>query len=82
MFTTLVDSSNVSIYLYHDEDAANVKITESGVTYGAENTSTYYNSTNCRLVSNTTPPEDWIGSKYVYDSSNNTYIPNPNFVTT
>ena len=77
MFTTLIDSSNVSIHLFHDADAANVIITTNGVTFGEQNVSTHYNSTNCSLVANTAPPEDWIGSKYLYE--NGAYVANPNF---
>jgi hypothetical protein len=77
MFTTLIDSANVSIHLYHDEDASKVVISADGVKFGEEQVSTYYNSTNCSLVQNTTPPEDWIGSKYLYE--NGAYVANPNF---
>jgi hypothetical protein len=80
MFTTLIDSANVSIHLFHDADAANVVITANGVTFGEQNVSFVYNSTNCSLAANTVPPADWIGSKYLYESANNTYIANPNFV--
>jgi thiamine pyrophosphokinase len=36
------------------------------------------NSTNATLVENVTPPEDWVGCKYLYD--NGTWTVNPNWI--
>jgi hypothetical protein len=36
------------------------------------------NSTNATMVEDVTPPQDWIGGKYLYD--NGTWTPNPKWV--
>ena len=74
---TILDSNNVSVYMYNDENAGAVEITAEDVKFHGDITDTLLNSSNCKLVNvGDTAPEDWIGRRYVYD--NGVWSPNPN----
>jgi hypothetical protein len=75
MKTLIENSTKQSKYVW-DDDAV--------VTLGEEMTFAPgfnigdLNSTNATLVENVTPPDDWVGCKYLYD--NGTWTLNPNWV--
>ena len=72
---TLV-KDNVSLYLF--EDAAEIVISNNGVTTPKFNISDL-NSSNCELLENiNTPPVDWVGGKYLY--TQDTWVHNASYI--
>lgn len=80
MYSTLIDNKNVSIYLFLDQNQSDVVINSANVEFQGQMIDGTLNNTNCSLVTNTVPPEDWIGRKYLYE--NGAYVANPNFTPT
>jgi hypothetical protein len=74
---TIIDSNNVSVYMFNDESTNLIQITTENLIFQGQVVDTSLNSTNCQLVDiGTTAPDDWIGRKYIYSS--NTWSANPN----
>ena len=66
---TLTNLSNVSIYIFEDEEV--LDITDTNITVGAppKFIISDCNSTNTTLHSNVTSPEEWMGHKYTYNGA-------------
>ena len=66
---TLINTGNVSIYIFEDEEV--LDITDTNITVGAppKFIISDCNSTNTTLHSNVTSPEEWCGHKYTYDGA-------------
>jgi hypothetical protein len=75
MKTLLENEARVSKYLFNDD--AVVTLNESNIEFLGEVVDTELNSSNSTLVSEVTPPDDWIGKKYIY-TEERTWIQNPN----
>ena len=74
MKTIVETSTGVSVYLFNDEAAP--EITEAHVTFNGDVVDVQLNSTNASIVENISPPEDWIGRKYILN--NGEWSQNPN----
>jgi hypothetical protein len=74
MKTIVETATGVSVYLFNDEAAP--EITTEHVVFDGEVVDTVLNSSNAELVENITPPEDWIGRKYILN--NGEWSQNPN----
>jgi hypothetical protein len=69
MKTIILQGTNVSLYIF--EDNVVVDIAADKTTIG--NPATEYildcNTSNVTLYENVTPPEDWVGWKYLFDGT-------------
>lgn len=75
---TILDSSNVSKYIV--DDAEPVSLEANRIVIGSP-VSLYVadmNTSNSSLIEGVTPPEDWVGCKYLFDGT--TWTQNPNWV--
>jgi len=76
MYKTLLENeARVSKYLFNND--AEITLNESNIEFLGEVVDTELNSSNSTLVSDVTPPDDWIGKKYIY-TEEGTWIQNPN----
>jgi hypothetical protein len=66
MKTIVETSTGVSVYLFNDEAAP--EITETHVVFNGDVVDVQLNSTNASIVENISPPEDWIGRKYILNN--------------
>jgi hypothetical protein len=75
---TILDSSNVSKYIV--DDAEPVSLETNRIVIG--NPVSLYvadmNASNSSLIEGVTPPEDWVGCKYLFDGT--TWTQNPSWV--
>ena len=74
MKTIVETSTGVSVYLFNDEAAP--EITEAHVVFNGDIVDVQLNSTNASIVENISPPENWIGRKYILN--NGEWSQNPN----
>ena len=74
MKTIVETSTGVSVYMFTDEGAP--EITEENITFNGDVVDTQLNSTNASIVENISPPDDWIGRKYILN--NGEWSQNPN----
>lgn len=77
MKTIIEKDTNVSKYIFNDEDVVN--ITEINIV-APNMTICDLNSDNSFLVENVIPPEDWVGCKYLF--VDNTFLLNPEYKET
>lgn len=75
MKTLVHNETKESRFVFNDGDG--VALTENMIYCPGFNIADM-NSTNSTLVENVTPPEDWIGGKYLYDAG--AWTLNPNWV--
>lgn len=75
MKTLIHKETKQSKYIWADDAAVTVG---NDMTYAPSFNIGDMNSTNATLVENVTPPEDWAGCKYLYDSG--VWTLNPNWV--
>jgi hypothetical protein len=76
MYKTLLENeARVSKYLFNND--AEITLNDSNIEFLGEVVDTELNSSNSTLVSDVTPPDDWIGKKYIY-TEEGTWIQNPN----
>ncbi len=66
MKTVTKNINNLSVYLF--EDTVNFTIEADRITTPKFIVSDL-NSSNCTVHNNVTAPNDWVGSKYIYDGS-------------
>jgi hypothetical protein len=74
MKTIVETSTGVSVYLFNVEAAP--EITAEHVVFNGEVVDTLLNSSNAHIVESITPPDDWIGRKYILN--NGEWSQNPN----
>lgn len=71
MKTLVFNDSNVSAYLFEDDDTVTVTETE---TTAPQIVVFDLNSTNATLYTNVTPPDDWTGGRYTFDGTTWTQV--------
>lgn len=74
MKTIILNSNNVSLYLFDDDD---VVILNSENTYTKNFLICDVNIFNAKLIENVITPIDYVGSKYLFDGIN--WIENPEY---
>lgn len=74
MKTIVETSTGVSVYMFNDDGAP--EITEENVIFDGDVVDIQLNSTNASIVENISPPDDWIGRKYILN--NGEWSQNPN----
>jgi hypothetical protein len=66
MKTAIFNNTKESVYLFHNEDDA--VITDDGFMFDGVNINPQMNLQNASIVSCSISPDDWIGSRYIYDN--------------
>jgi hypothetical protein len=66
MKTLIVTETKESIYLFHDENDA--VVTDEGFMFDGLSVNPEMNSQTAVIVNCNQPPDDWVGSKYIYDN--------------
>ena len=74
MKTIVETSTGVSVYMFNDDGAP--EITKENVIFDGDVVDIQLNSTNANIVENISPPDDWIGRKYILN--NGEWSQNPN----
>lgn len=71
MKTLVFNDSNVSAYVFEDNDTVTVTATE---TTASDIVIYDMNSGNSTLHTNVTPPDDWLGGRYTFDGTTWTQV--------
>lgn len=75
MKTLIENSTKESKFIWADDA---VVVLLDNITNAPECDISDLNSTNATLIENVTPPEDWVGCKYLYDAG--AWTLNPDWV--
>lgn len=78
MQTLTFKESAVSIYIFPDEETVIVGDSHTVVGDPPKFVISDCNSNNAALYAGVTPPDDWIGHKYLFDGT--TWVPNLAYV--